>query len=70
MEQIPITTQGYAALKKEFERLKTIERPENIDILRLNGQIFWLQASVAAIVSRIQHDTQRPALVAGKTFTE
>ncbi len=30
MEQIPITTQGYAALKKEFEKLKTIERPENI----------------------------------------
>ncbi len=30
MEQIPITKQGYAILKKEFERLKTIERPENI----------------------------------------
>ncbi len=30
MEQIPITKQGYAALKKEFERLKTVERPENI----------------------------------------
>ena len=30
MEQIPITKQGYATLKKELERLKTIERPENI----------------------------------------
>ena len=30
MEQIPITKQGYAALKKELERLKTVERPENI----------------------------------------
>jgi len=30
LEQIPITTQGYAALKKELERLKTTERPENI----------------------------------------
>lgn len=30
MEQIPITTQGYEALKKDLERLKTIERPENI----------------------------------------
>jgi len=30
LEQTPITIQGYAALKKEFERLKTIERPENI----------------------------------------
>ncbi len=30
MEQIPITTEGYQALKKDLERLKTIERPENI----------------------------------------
>ena len=30
MDQIPITTEGYEALKKDFERLKTIERPENI----------------------------------------
>lgn len=30
LEQIPITIQGYEALKKEFERLKTIDRPENI----------------------------------------
>lgn len=30
MEQIPFTTQGYEALKKELERLKTTERPENI----------------------------------------
>ena len=30
MEQIPITKQGFEALKKELERLKTIERPENI----------------------------------------
>ena len=30
MEQIPITTEGYAALKKDLERLKTVERPENI----------------------------------------
>ncbi len=30
MDQTPITKEGYAALKKELERLKTIERPENI----------------------------------------
>lgn len=30
MEQIPFTKQGYEALKKELERLKTTERPENI----------------------------------------
>lgn len=47
-----------------------IERLENIDILKQSGQIFWLQASIETIVSRIKHDTQRPALVKGKTFTE
>ena len=47
-----------------------IERPENIEALQTNARIFWLKASVDAIVSRIQEDTQRPALVAGKTFTE
>ena len=30
MEQIPITKQGYATLKKELEKLKTVYRPENI----------------------------------------
>jgi transcription elongation factor GreA len=30
LDQTPITKEGYAALKKELERLKTIERPENI----------------------------------------
>ncbi len=30
MEQLPITKEGYIALKKQFDRLKTIERPENI----------------------------------------
>ncbi len=30
MEQIPITREGLEALKKELEKLKTIDRPENI----------------------------------------
>ncbi len=47
-----------------------IERPENIEILQTNSRIFWLQASVVVIVSRIQGGTERPALTAGKTFTE
>ncbi len=47
-----------------------IERPENIAALKATGRIVWLTASVETIVSRIQDDTQRPALVAGKTFTE
>jgi len=47
-----------------------IERPENIKALQKNAVIFWLTASVAMIVSRIAGDTQRPALSAGKIFTE
>jgi len=47
-----------------------IERSENIAALKVNALVVWLKASVAVIVERIQEDTQRPALVAGKTFTE
>ncbi len=47
-----------------------IERPENIEALKTNSRIFWLKASVDRIVSRIQSGTERPALTAGKTFTE
>ena len=42
MEQIPITTQGFEALKKELERLKTVERPENIkaiEVARAHGDL-------------------------------
>ena len=47
-----------------------IERPENIEVLQANSLIFWLKASVNVVVSRIQGDTERPALTAGRTFTE
>jgi shikimate kinase len=47
-----------------------IERPENIACLKRDALIVWLSASVEVIVSRIRSDTQRPALTAGKTFTE
>lgn len=47
-----------------------IERPENIEALKKNSRIFWLKASVDTIVSRIQDNTERPALTEGKTFTE
>ena len=30
MDKIPITTNGYTALKDELERLKRVERPQNI----------------------------------------
>ncbi len=47
-----------------------IERPENIEQLRLKGCIFWLKASVATIVGRIKGNNDRPSLTVGKTFTE
>ena len=47
-----------------------IERSENSAILKQNAQVFWLKASVATIIARIEHDTQRPALTSGKSFTE
>jgi shikimate kinase len=47
-----------------------ILRPENVANLRRGGKLFWLQASVPVIVKRIEGGTQRPALTAGKTFTE
>jgi shikimate kinase len=47
-----------------------IERQENISALQANGVIFWLQASVDVIVSRIADGTERPALIEGKSFTE
>lgn len=47
-----------------------IERSENITALQTNALIFWLKVSVDTIVSRIQDDTERPALTNGKTFTE
>jgi shikimate kinase len=47
-----------------------IERPENIEALQENGEIVWLRATVETIVARIAGGTERPALIAGKTFTE
>ena len=47
-----------------------IERPENIEVLRTNGLVFWLKASVEVIVKRIQDGTERPALTKEKSFTE
>lgn len=47
-----------------------IERPENMESLGARGRVFWLRAGVDVIVGRISDDTQRPALVEGKTFTD
>jgi shikimate kinase len=47
-----------------------ILRPENVQNLQRGGALFWLRASVPVIVTRIESGTQRPALTAGKSFTE
>ena len=42
MEQIPITKQGFEALKKELNRLKTTDRPEiirAIEVARAHGDL-------------------------------
>lgn len=42
MERVPITREGYNALKKELEHLKKIERPQNIQAIedaRSHGDI-------------------------------
>ena len=47
-----------------------ILRPDNVVNLRRGGTLFWLRASVPVIVARIASGTERPALTAGKSFTE
>jgi len=47
-----------------------ILRAENVQNLRRNGILFWLRASVPVIVARIEGETNRPALTAGRSFTE
>ena len=42
MERIPITKEGYDALRRELEHLKTIERPQNIkaiEVARAHGDL-------------------------------
>ena len=47
-----------------------ILRQENVDVLKQNGLLFWLVASVGTIAGRIGGDTQRPSLTGTKSFVE
>ncbi len=47
-----------------------ILRAENVVNLRRGGKLFWLRAAVPVIVARIEGGRERPALTAGKSFTE
>lgn len=39
-----------------------VTRPENIQVLKEHGKLFWLQASLDTLVKRIGDDKNRPSL--------
>jgi len=47
-----------------------ILRPQNVDVFKQHGTLFWLTATVETIVGRIGNDSQRPSLTGTKTFVE
>ena len=47
-----------------------ILRQQNVDVLKQNGTLFWLTASVDTIAKRIGKDNQRPSLTGTKSFIE
>lgn len=47
-----------------------ILRPQNVDMLKRTGKLFWLTASVETIAKRIGSDTQRPSLTGTKSFID
>ena len=44
-----------------------ILRQENVKVLKNNGRLFWLTASVETIAARIGGDSQRPSLTGTKS---
>jgi shikimate kinase len=47
-----------------------ILRAHNVEVLKKNGTVFWLEASVGTITKRIGGDTQRPSLTGTKSFVD
>ena len=47
-----------------------ILRAQNVEMLKKNGTVFWLTASVETIVKRIGDDNQRPSLTGDKSFVD
>jgi shikimate kinase len=47
-----------------------ILRPQNVEVLKTNGRLFWLTAEIPTIRARIGRDTQRPSLTGTKSFIE
>jgi shikimate kinase len=58
-DQLVIDTGGGAVL-----------RAQNVEVLKKNGTVFWLEASVETITKRIGRDTQRPSLTGTKSFVD
>jgi shikimate kinase len=48
----------------------TILRPQNVEVLKRNGKLIWLSATVDTITARIGGDTQRPSLTGTKSFVD
>ena len=47
-----------------------ILRAQNVEVLKKNGTLFWLAASVGTITKRIGGDNQRPSLTGVKSFVD
>lgn len=47
-----------------------ILRAHNVEVLKKNGTVFWLEASVGTITKRIGGDTHRPSLTGTKSFVD
>ena len=58
-DQLVIDTGGGAIL-----------RPQNVEVLKRTGRLFWLTATVETITARIGSDTQRPSLTGTKSFVD
>ena len=58
-DQLVIDTGGGAIL-----------RAQNVEVLKRNGTVFWLEASVGTIKKRIGGDNQRPSLTGTKSFVD
>ncbi len=58
-DQLVIDTGGGAIL-----------RTQNVEALKKNGTVFWLETSVRTITKRIGGDAQRPSLTGTKSFVD
>ena len=58
-DQLVIDTGGGAIL-----------RAQNVEVLKKDGTLFWLTASVETIAKRIGGDNQRPSLTGTKSFVD